>query len=72
METEQIDESQRDKGEEGQKTLTKEFICTYVLPMNIDNRMMKAWDWVGTVWRSTMEVKRETPVILSTIKVFKK
>lgn len=41
-------------GDEGWERLTKEFICYYALPMDIDNRMMKTWGGAGTRWRWKM------------------
>jgi hypothetical protein len=40
----------------GGERLDKDLIYMYALPMNTDNRAVKAWGGVGTMWKGAMGV----------------
>lgn len=47
-------------GERGsRKGLTKEFLCIHMLPMDTDNRVLKAWGQVGTSLKGAMGERGE-------------
>lgn len=60
MKVEQTDYSQREGGVgECGKRLDKDLICLCAVPIDTDNRVLRAWGGVGAGWWGTMGGKRD-------------
>lgn len=68
---EQTDGCQRG-GVGGRKRPTQELTCICAFPTDSDNRAARAWVRAGARGGGTGGERRETSVILSTIRIFKK